>query len=100
MRQRLHLGEALCVLERGAGERGDELRHPLLLGTEQVTDLTVNGVPARHRPTSHEDRRRQRRARLLEHHAVGRLGVTFRVDRHCPGADGLDNEPFRQCAPG
>ena len=54
--QRLDLGEALGVLQGGAGEGGDELGQSDLLLAEQGTDLGVGEVAAGHGPTPVEHR--------------------------------------------
>ena len=46
--QLLQLGEAFGVLERRAGDRGDEVGQPLLVGAEQLANVLVRDVQAGH----------------------------------------------------
>src|SRR5947208_16547719 len=62
MRECLNFGKAVGILERGAGNRSDELSEAQLVVPEQATDVPMAGVEARDGPSAHPYGRNQRRS--------------------------------------
>ena len=58
----LQLLEAFGVFQGGAGDRGDEIGQPLLVGAEQALHLVMGHVQAGGRAAAHENRRAERRS--------------------------------------